>query len=182
MSRPLRTLLTLLVLVLMLGAGVAWGWSKVSKPFPKTEDPPVCEDLEIKAGEKVYPDQVTVSVYNAGRKVGAAGNVLDALNGKGFVRGSTGDAEEDTKVGTAEIWTEDKSNPSVQLLRSYFGKGVKVVERDTPEAGLTVVVGDDFKRLVKGRKALPVPNGATVCGPSADEPTDGASIADPALT
>ena len=67
--------------------GVTWGWSAVTAPLPKYEDPPICEDTTLAAGDKVYPDQVTVSVINAGNREGLASQTHGAAGGQGLLPG-----------------------------------------------------------------------------------------------
>ncbi|MEZ5096366.1 MAG: hypothetical protein R2731_09745 [Nocardioides sp.] len=42
MTRILKTTATLLVLLLGVGVAGAWSWQALTKPFPKSEEPPVC--------------------------------------------------------------------------------------------------------------------------------------------
>jgi hypothetical protein len=170
--RKFRSLATLAVLAVLLLIGVSWGWSAVTAPLPKTVDPPICENVTVAQGEKVYPDQVTVSVLNAGNKEGLAFSTMEALVGKGFVQGHRANAPKESGVARAEIWTDDPDSAAVALVASYLaknGKGVAIKEQDTTEIGINVVVGDRFSDVVKGRKSLAARADTTVCSPPATE-------------
>ena len=45
----------------------------MTEPFPGKVDPPICVDTTYAAGERIYPQDVTVSVLNASRREGLAG-------------------------------------------------------------------------------------------------------------
>ena len=161
----LRTMLTLGVLLLLLVVGAAWGWSAATKPFPGRVDPPICVDTTIEPGSRVFPDQVTVSVLNAGGREGLAGRTMRLFTDEGFGRGNLGNAPEDTDVADVQVWTDTPGSPAVRLVASRLGKKVPVVRRDTTTAGVTVVVGDRFDDLVKGRKAVRAREETTICSP-----------------
>jgi hypothetical protein len=164
-----RSAATLGALAVLLLAGVSWGWSAVTAPFPKSVDAPVCEDTTLAAGEKVYPDQVTVSVLNAGTREGLASRTMEQLVDKGFVQGQGANAPARAQVATAEIWTDDPRSAAVRLVATYLarnGRGV-AIRKAAPEAlGINVVVGDRFGDVVKGRKSFTARHDATICSPA----------------
>ncbi len=166
--RKFRSLATLVVLGVLMLVGVTWGWSAVTAPLPTYEDPPVCENTTLAAGDKVYPDQITVSVINAGKREGLASQTMEQLVAKGFVRGGIANAPSQTKVAGAEIWTDDPQSAAVRLVATYLGKkarGVAIRDRESDELGINVVVGDQFKAVVTGRKGLAAKSDATICSP-----------------
>lgn len=167
----LRSLLTLLVLVGLVLAGVAWGWAALTKPFPERVKTEICTETTIPAGTKVYPDQVLVNVANAGSTEGLADRTMKLLVDAGFAQGKISNAPDDAVVDYAEIWTDDPQNPAVRLLVGKLGKGVEVVRRDVTLPGINVIIGDDFKKLSKGGKWTKSPQDAKVCV----APTTGAS-------
>ena len=155
----MRTTVTLLGLGLLLAVAGVWGWNATMKPLPaKVDSARLRADTPIAAGEKVYPQQVTVSVYNAGRREGLAGRTMQLLKDAGFTQGSAGNAPA-AKVGTVAIWTTEPEDPDVLLVASYFGKDVEIERRDGPGVGVNVVVGDKFTALAEGRalRASPRP-------------------------
>lgn len=173
----LRSTLTLAALLGLLLFGVSYGFSAVTKPFPQRAEPPVCTDTPIAQGEKIFPDQVTVSVLNAGERSGLAGRTMSQLVDVGYGRGDLANAPEDTDVKRVEIWTDEPNNPDVRLVATYLGtKKTLIVRRDTVAVGVNVVVGDRFQDLRKGRKGFKAKSDTSICSPPAgvvptEEPT-----------
>ena len=168
MSQGGRTALTLAVLGLLVALGGAWGWSALTAPFPQEEDPPICVEQQVSAGERVFRDQVTVSVYNASRRAGLAGATSAQLEERGFHAGATGNAPRGAEVKAAQIWSAEPANPAVQLVRTQL-TGARVVQAPDGAdiaAGVVVVLGDGFKGLAKGRAAVRAGQDATFCGPA----------------
>jgi hypothetical protein len=163
-----KSALTLGVLALLLVLGVSWGYAQVTEPFPGKVDPPVCVERSHSAGERIYPQDVTVSVLNASRREGLAGLVMSELvDGEGFAQGQTGNAPKGTKVARAEIWTTDGDNPAVLLVRSRLGQAEVVEMADPGKPGIVVVVGEQFTDLFEnGRPSIVTDDDITVCGPA----------------
>ncbi|WP_182525394.1 LytR C-terminal domain-containing protein [Nocardioides dongkuii] len=165
MTEGARTTTTILVLCGLLAAGLVWGWSATTAPLPKSAEVAACEPTTVAAGEKVYPDQVVVSVLNAGSREGLAGRTMQLLVDEGFVEGRSTNAPKRTDVPFAEVWAEDPRSPAARLVASRLGKNVEVVRPRVVEPGVVVVVGDEFKKLAKGRKAVAADTETTVCMP-----------------
>jgi hypothetical protein len=167
MTAGLRSAVTLIGLCLMLFAGAAWGWAQLSKPVPGKAEPPTCVDSTFSEGDKIYPQDVTVSVLNAGTREGLAGRTMQLLVEDGFGKGDTANAPKGTEVGLAEIWASDPANPAVKLLRTRFGQ-IEVQDRSYEAAGLVLVVGDQFETLREGRDSVRVQDDVVVCGPAVE--------------
>lgn len=165
MSETARAATTLLVLLGLLVAGLAWGWSAATTPLPKPVELDPCTRVELSEGDPVYPDQVLVSVLNAGRREGLASRTMLQLVEAGFVAGDRGNAPSRSGVQTAEIWTDDPDNPAVRLVRTWLGKGVEVRSEPTTAAGVVVVVGDRFQDLATGRERVRAKSDTTICSP-----------------
>ncbi len=167
MREGARTAATVTVLVVVLLVGASWGWSALTQPFPGKVDVPTCVDRTVAAGEKLYPDEVVVSVLNAGTREGLAGRTMQLLTDEGFGQGDSGNAPKGTDVAVAEIWADDPGSPAAALVASRFGSRVQVVRRDTSTigAGVVVVVGDGFDKLHKGKSQVTADTDAQVCGP-----------------
>ncbi len=163
----LRTLVTLGVLIALVLLAVAWGWSALTTPFPTSEEAAVCEDQTIAAGDNLRPEDLTVSVLNAGDRVGLASSTMNALEGRGFGVGERANAPTGTDVRTVQIWTDQPKSPAVRLLVTYLGKKTEVVERTPVAAGLNVVVGDGFGQVRKGRNRIVPRQDIVVCSPVA---------------
>jgi hypothetical protein len=165
MAQAARSGLVLLGLALLVGLGALWGWSAMTEPFPGKTTPPKCVSTIVPAGKKVFPGQVTVSVLNASGREGLASQTLDAFADAGFGEGDTGNAPRNAKVTRAVVWAPTPAGPDVRLVASRLGPGTKVVDRDAPGAGVTVVLGDGFDKLVKGRPSVKAAQEAEICSP-----------------
>lgn len=165
MAQGARSAITLAVLGLVLVGAAVWGWTAATEPLPGKVDTPICVDRAVPEGEKVFPPDVTVSVYNAGTREGLAGRVMQELTDAGFHEGNSGNAAPNVRVGVVQIWTDDPGDPDVRLVASRLGEGVQVVERDPVGFGVTVVVGDDFTTSVDGRRSVVARSDATICSP-----------------
>jgi hypothetical protein len=168
LSAGARSAITLVVLVVLLVAGAAWGFSKAFAPFPGKVDSPLCVAQKVAAGTRVFPADVTVSVYNAGTRDGLAGRVMQELTDAGFRQGVDGNAQRGAKVASAQIWTRDPKNPAVVLVAGRLGPHAKVVRRAAPGPGVNVFVGDGFKKVVKGKRAVIATQDTTICSPPVD--------------
>jgi LytR cell envelope-related transcriptional attenuator len=164
MTQAMRTTVTLLGLGVLLAVAAVWGWNAAMKPLPAKVDAALCVSTPISAGEKVYPQQVTVSVYNAGRREGLAGRTMQLLKDQGFAPGRSGNAR-GARVATAAIWTTEPKDPDVLLVASYFGTGIQVERRPGPGVGVNVVVGDRFTTLAKGSGSVLAEKNAEICSP-----------------
>lgn len=165
MDARVRSFATLGVLALVLALAAVWGWSALSEPFPDRSGPPVCVQRDVARGDTVKRRDVTVSVYNAGERVGLAGRTMDLLVAAGFAEGEEANAPGRRRVKRVQIWSEEPRNPAVRLVSSQFGRNVDVVRRTSDVPGVLVVVGDAFDDLVKGKRAVKADRAATVCGP-----------------
>ncbi|HWM75320.1 MAG TPA: LytR C-terminal domain-containing protein [Nocardioides sp.] len=165
----LRSAATLIGLAVLLLVGVTWAWSAVTKPFPEREDAATCSSSQVAEGEKVYPDQVTVSVLNAGTREGLANRTMSDLVDAGLAKGELGNAPDDAEVSGVQIWAEDLKNPAVKLVVSFLGKDAKLVRRDPTLPGVNIVVGEEFPGVTEGRKFVVAKEEVTICSPPAEE-------------
>ena len=108
---------------------------------------------------------MTVSVYNASDTNGLAGRTMDVFGEAGFNQGDTANAPRNAQVTTAAIWTSTPENPDVLLVASRLGQSVDVVRRDGLGVGVTVIVGDEFEDLVRGKKSMVAEDDADICSP-----------------
>jgi hypothetical protein len=165
MQQAAKSTLVLGCLAALLVVVGLWGWHTATAPFPGKSDPPRCVETPVGKGDKVFPEQVTVSVYNASEVNGLAGRTLDLFAKDGFNKGVTGNAPRDTHVQNAAIWTTTPDSPDVRLVATRLGRGVDVVRKQGRGFGVTVVVGDDFDDLVKGKKSVVATGDAEICSP-----------------
>lgn len=169
MLRSLRSTLTLVFLVALLAGAAVWGWGAAMKPLPDSQDQPLCEDSAVDAGQKVYPDQVTVSVFNASARSGLATRTMDLFVDKGFAQGDSGNAPRGTTVQHAQIWTSDRRSPAVRLTSSHLGDRATVQKGEQLGVGVVVVVGEDFGELVRGRKWVKAVQSGSICSPAGSD-------------
>ncbi len=164
----LRTLVTLLALGALVLFAVQWGFGAVTEPFPERAEAPVCVDTPVQVDDILRPAAITVSVFNAGGRDGLAGRTLSDLADQGFARGDIGDAPDDSDVIRVAVWSDDPSAPDVKLVRSYLGgKKVRIINRRGSAPGITVIVGDKFGGVRKGRSEIVASSATTVCTPPA---------------
>ncbi|GAA2132289.1 LytR C-terminal domain-containing protein [Nocardioides bigeumensis] len=165
MVRGIRSTLTLVFLVALLVGAVIWGWGAATKPLPQTQDEPLCEEVAVEAGQRVYPDQVAVSIFNASSRAGLAGRTTELFLDSGFGEGDSGNAPTGTEVAYAQIWASDPKSPAVRLVKSYLGPRATITEGDQLGVGVVVVVGEEFEELVKGKKSVKAAADGFVCSP-----------------
>ena len=158
-----RTTITLAVLAALVLIGAVLGWTQLTKPFPGKADAAVCVPRTVSAGSRIYPQDVTVSVLNAGDREGLAGRTMASLAQGGFSAGSLANAPAGTEVSFAQIWTTDPGSPAVRLVASKLGPRADVVRRDATAAGVVVVVGDRFEDLAKGRPWVTATQDTAIC-------------------
>jgi LytR cell envelope-related transcriptional attenuator len=164
MQQAARSGLTLLVLALVVVLAGLWGWSALTQPFPGKTTPPKCLPTTVQKGEKVFPGQVTVSVYNASERNGLAGSTMSEFTDAGFAEGSTGNAPSKARVVRAQIWTTTPRSPDVRLVARHLGPS-RVIHRDGPGVGVTVLVGPRYQGLVKGPSSVRATKETEICSP-----------------
>lgn len=175
----LRTALTLIVLLAIIGFGARWGWAKATKPLPKAEVAPtgLCRTLDVSAGDPVAPQDVVVSVFNGSARAGLAQRTRGLFVDQGFGAGEINNAPKNSGVDNAEIWAANPADPAVQLVASYLAD-VAIVEGPVLGDGVVVLVGDSFSGLVKGKASVTAEADAEICAPQleeTEEPSDEAS-------
>lgn len=167
MTAGARSGLTLLLLGLLLVGAAVWGWNALTKPFPQDEPVAICEDTAVTAGSEVRRDEIVVSVFNGSERSGLASATIAQLEERGFVAGDVGDAPQ--QVSSTQIWTDDATNPAIQLVQRQF-KRAKVVSGTQIGPGVVVVVGEKFTTLrPKQVESVVVEADATFCKATGSE-------------
>ena len=167
MTRRRTSAITLSVLVALTVAAAMVGWSAMTAPFPTAEDLPPCVATDIAKGQEVFPDQVTISVFNASRRNGLASRTMSNLTERGFVSAGTGNAKDAEKVRGVQIWADNAKNPAVELVRAQF-KSAKVVAGDALGPGVVIVTGDGRTGLRPPRKSptsVKAKSPSSICSP-----------------
>lgn len=165
MNLHVKTLVTLSVLSVLLLVGIAWGWSAMTSPFPQKAKTKACYPTVVQAGDRVSAPKVTVSVFNASKRVGLAERTMTAFEDQGFGPGTVGNAPKDSHVLFAQVWTKDRESPAVRLVKSRLGPRAHVISRHHGGPGIVVMVGRAFTKLVPGRSSVKVTSTTTICSP-----------------
>lgn len=158
--RMLGTPVTLLVLLAILFFGAKWGYHNVMAPPPAA---PLVPCVTQKVGPELKASQVTVKVYNGGRKTGLAGKVAAQLKAKGFVIAKTANTED--RVTATEIIGADANSPEVKLVAGFF-KGAKVVADGRVDHTVDVRVGPQATGFNPAAPAVIAVPGGSVCLPA----------------
>lgn len=144
--------------ITLIGALVAfvvmafWGITAATAPGANTQqaasNATQCSDAEKTVKTHIKRNDVTVSVYNSGKRKGLATSVLTKLERGGFRPGAVGNAPAELATDVAVVYAEDTSSTSAKLVAAAFGPDTQIVVQDQDMGpGINVVVGDQFKRL-----------------------------------
>ena len=166
-GRKITTAVTLLVLLVILGAMAVFGFERATAPLPslggkKTQD---CSQAEKNVKTTISRREVQVSVFNASSRGGLAGTTLDKVESAGFKAGNAGNAPKDAKVRNVVVWTTKQDDSSAKLVALAFGRRTKVVVTDQDLGpGIDVLVGDRFTSLArKAPEKLKLPDPVATC-------------------
>lgn len=146
--------LTLIVAVIIFFGGTFYGAKLLTAKADTSADGPSCESRTVKTGEKVTTNLVTINVYNSSQRSGLANRASINLQRNGFLGGKIGNAKDvlpaGATVGEVAILTSDRTDPRIKLVAKQFGQKVKFLDPgNSPSTGVSVVVGDDYTKLVK---------------------------------
>ncbi len=148
-GRRLTTTVTMLVLLVVLGAMAVFGFKQATAPLPGLPSADeTCSQAEKEVQRFVKRNQVQVSVFNAGTRQGLAGTTLEKLEEAGFVAGNSGNAPRSAQVRRAVVWTTEKADRSARLVALALGKRTRVVVTDKDLGpGIDVLVANRFRGL-----------------------------------
>ena len=170
MDSRARSAATLGVLVMLCLVGILVGIKALTADLPT--DPLVekttekCENRNIAQGKKIGAEEITVSVFNAGRKAGAASRVMKELQTRGFASGDSGNAPKGTKVLRAQVWADSPKNSAARLVALQLGSDIKVfAKKPQLGPGIVVVVGDELGTMPKAPTETRAAVRTNVCSP-----------------
>jgi hypothetical protein len=170
MDARARSAATLGVLVMLCLVGILVGIRALTSDLPtgplveRTTEK--CENRNIAQGKKIRADEITVSVYNAGRENGAASRVMKELQTRGFASGESGNAPKGTEVIRAQVWADSRKNSAARLVALQLGSGIKVFGgKPKLGPGIVVVVGDELGKLPQGPTQIRAAVRTNICSP-----------------
>lgn len=166
--RRLTTALTLTGTAAAVVVMSIWGINAATAPIAKDSSPstpsptgPTCSPENQVIVRFVSRSDVTVSVFNAGQRVGRAQATLDQFVRAGFKQGAIGNAAAGITVARAEVHTIVANDPKARLVAAALGPQTRIVLDTTDYGpGIDVFIGDQFNKLAKHavqRVALPHP-------------------------
>lgn len=159
--RLVRTPLTLVILLAVLGYGAWWGYKTVLHVEAAQPDP--CVTIAM---TDLTPSSVKVTVLNGGSQRGLATTVGKSLRDGGFQVAGVGNTEKtDPTVGQTIIRGAAVDSPEVVMLASWFTN--PAIEGDARvDHSVTVLVGDGFQGMTSDPiRSMQIPGGE-VCLPS----------------
>ena len=165
--RHLTTAVTLLVLMGILGVALLLGMRNLTAPIPSAvpsaSPSPTCVPRTVSKGGRLRSAQVVVSVFNAGTRAGLADETLQGLAKRGFRRGELGNAPGGSRLRFVQVWTTDRNDAAARLVAAQFGSRtlIRVVKQGLGP-GVDVLVGSQFKGLVKAPRSIRVRSGQRV--------------------
>ncbi len=161
--RAIRVPVTLLILLGLLCYGAWWGWTRVIAQTPKSPPEPCVQQTVAKG--KLKSSQVTVNVFNGGRKRGLAGDVAKDLEAAQFKVGKVGNTDHDHAVSSTVIVGAGAKNPEVLLVKGFF-KGAKISADQRANHSVDVLVGNSYGGFNKLAKTSIAVKGKSVCLPA----------------
>jgi len=169
-SRRISSALTLVVAVLVLVGGAAYGATLLLADADTTVEGPTCTDTVVRKGEKLTSNLVTVHVRNASQKSGLANRASLQLQRRGFLAGSIANAPEGVRASGATILTADPNDDMVRLVARQLRGDVRIQKPPVGVAldeGVTLVVGGGYSGLRQAPAAVAATQDVTVCVPNA---------------
>ncbi len=157
--RVLKTPVTLLILLALVGFAAKWGFDKIREEIPpRPRLPCVVETI----GPKFKPENAVVYVYNATERNGLSRRVGQVLLADGFQVLRRVNAEE--KSEKTQVVGVAKDSPEVVLVRSYL-PDAEFIADGRPDHSVDIILGDDFKELNKKPKSSVKLPDETACIP-----------------
>jgi hypothetical protein len=140
--------LTLAAAALAVLVMALWGMNSLTAPFGTDNTSDTSATCGTTSHRTVKRADVTVSVYNAGKRQGRAGVTLDLLEEAGFNPGAIGNAPKGATAQIAVVRTTQRVHPDATLVARALGPRVPVVvTSDDLGPGVDVIIGDRFRKL-----------------------------------
>jgi hypothetical protein len=165
-GRRLTTGITLVALLVVLGAMAVYGVKSALAPLPgSSAKSTTCSGTEKEVKQFLKRSEVQVSVFNAGTRSGLAGTTLDQIEAAGFRAGNAGNAPGTAEVRRAIVWTTQPNDSAARLVALALGRGTQVEVTQTDLGpGIDVLVGNKFHGLdKKAVKQIRLPRPVETC-------------------
>lgn len=164
--RMVRVPVTLVILLVILGAGAWWGYKAVLTTPVSTANACVSQPVE-----QLTPNKVTVRVLNGGDTKGYATEVAKALKARGYSISVISNTSE--VITTPVIVGGSVDLPAVKLVASNFPEAT--LRADNRNDGtVDVLIGTKSDKTLPDTgfaTAMPVPNGSACLPKSQVSPT-----------
>lgn len=148
--RVLKTPVTLIILLAMLGYGAMWGLEHATMDSP-TRSGTACVLTDV--GGKLTPPRVTVRIFNAGTVSKAASLTRLHLNHYSFRVTQIGNSER--VVANTVIIGNSADAPEVRLLQGFF-EGAAAEGDGRADHTVDVIIFDKTKRVEEPVTSIPV--------------------------
>ncbi len=155
--RRLTTAITLAGTAAAVVVMSIWGINAATAPIAKDSSPstptptgPTCSPENQTIVRYVSRSDVTVSVFNAGQRIGRAQDTLNQFIHAGFKQGAIGNAAAGITVARAEVHTIVANDPKARLVAAVLGPHTRIVVDTTDYGpGVDVFIGDQFNKLAR---------------------------------
>ncbi len=166
--RVVKTPITLLVLLAILGYGAWWGYNTYNIPLTKAADTCVMTDV----GTELTPDRVTVRTYNASLIPRLAKDARTYLLAWHFQVPDYNNS--DRRLTGIVVVGNSADDPEVKLVQQFFPGSTAEGDGRTSHV-VDVVLGAKFEQLNEPKTSVPVKGPLCLPSPKAapsDEATD----------
>ena len=147
--RVIKTPVTLIILLAILGYGAVWGYQHATMPDARPEATCVMTDV----GKQLTPDRVTVRVLNGGETGGLAKVTALYLRSHGFRVVYYNNAEE--RSPTTVVVGSSVDDPEVKLMLGFF-TGSTAKGDGSSDHVVDVVLGDKVTQVENPVTSIPV--------------------------
>ena len=147
--RVIKTPVTLIILLAMLGYGAMWGYQHVTMPDNRKIE--TCVQTDV--GANLTPDKVTVRVLNGGETGGLAKIVANNLRIDGFHVVYYNNSEE--RVPNTIVVGNSVDDPEVQLMLGFF-TGSTARGDGRADHVVDVILGDKNTQIENAVASVPV--------------------------
>ncbi len=173
--RVIKTPITLLVLLAILGYGAWWGYNAYSTPLIKASD--VCVMTDV--GEELTPERVTVRVYNGSAVPRLAKDTRNYLLAWHFRVVDYNNSER--RVTGVVVVGHSADDPEVKLVQQFLPNSVAEGDGRTSHS-VDVLVGTKFEQLTEPKTTYPVDGPICLPAPRAVVSSDATELPVPSVS